>query len=127
MGLGLRNRHRYAACLGLRLRFRAAIMPSVRGWLIRGRPFAGGGRVAHVNVRRRRGLALHLGRRAQDRLHRLHIPCAAAEYAGDSRAYRVFAGLRLLVQQVLGGQDLRRRAVAALDGAALDKLLLQCG
>ena len=36
-----------------------------------------------------------------------------------------FAGIRVLVEQVLGGQQLRRRAVAALDGAAGHKLLLK--
>ena len=125
LGPGLSHRHRHAAGLGLRIQ--PAVGPAVRGWLVRGRPFAGSGRVAHVDCRGRRGLSLQLGRGPQDRLHWFHIACAAAKDAGNSGAHCSFTGLRLLVQQMLGGQNLRRRAIAALDCAALDKLLLQRG
>ena len=61
----------------------------------------------------------------EHRLDRLHITGAAADHARKRLAHFGLAGIRVLLQQSLGSQDLRRGAVAALDGAAFDKCLLQ--
>ena len=69
--------------------------------------------------------AAQLCRRAQHGLHRLDITGAPAEHTRQRLAHLRFARRRILVQQLLGGQQLGRGAVAALDRAAGDELLLQ--
>ena len=74
----------------------------------------------------RRGfLAAQPGGRAQHRLHRPDVAGAAAQHAGERLAHLGLGGIRILLQQRIRGQELRRGAVAALDRAGLDERLLQ--
>ena len=70
-------------------------------------------------------LAAQDRRGAQHRLHRLEVAGAAAQHTGKRLAHFVLRWVRVALQQLFGGQDLRRGAVTALDRPALDKCLLQ--
>ena len=62
---------------------------------------------------------------AQHRFHRLDVARASTEHAGERLTRLSFSRVEVLRQQRVRGQELRRRAVAALDGACLDERLLQ--
>ena len=113
-------RHRLSA----RLHVGAARLDTI-ATIAAGRPFPPFGRVDDVDGVGRQILAAQLCRRAQHGLHRFEIAGAAAEHAGQRRTHFAFRRVGLLVQQLLGGQQLRRRAEATLDRATGDELLLQ--
>ena len=121
-GFGRRQLHRHR--LRARLHVGAARLDAVAA-IAAGRPFPAFGRVDDVDGVGRQLLATQLRRRTQHRFHRLEIARAAAEHARQRRAHLAFRRVRVFVQQLLGGQQLRRRAEAALDGATGDELLLQ--
>lgn len=64
------------------------------------------------------------GRRQSDRLNNLHIAGAAAIVVLQSLDYLLLGGIGVLVQQRLGRQHHARRTEAALDGAHIQKCLL---
>ena len=128
--LGRRNSDGKGAGAGLGLHAviaRTAVGP-VRGKPAIGRgPLEAAGRVPHVDFQRVETLPPHLRGGAQDSLHRLCVARAAAEDAGNRLPHLPFGRVRVVVQQLLRGQELGGCAVAALDGPAGDELALQRG
>ncbi len=123
LGRGQGGRH----CSRARLRICTAGFDSVGPLVIvvHSGPFARLWDIHNLESQRQRFIALHLGGGAQHGLDRLRVAGAAAEHAGDGLAHLRFAGVRVRIQQVLGRQKLSRSTVAALDGPAGHKLLLE--
>jgi hypothetical protein len=70
-------------------------------------------------------LAAQHRRGPQHRLHRLQITRTAAQDSRKRLAHLTFSGVWVALEQLLGCQDHRRRAVTALDGAGLHEGLLE--
>ena len=126
--LGLRRGHGAGHRAGAGLGLGPGVVPAFREQIpaVGGRrPLPGRGRVHDLDLQRGHLLPAQLGRGPEHRLHGLHVAGAAAEHPGDGFPHLGLGGIGVLVQELLGGQDLGGGAVAALDGPGLDELLLE--
>jgi hypothetical protein len=72
-----------------------------------------------------RFVAAHDRRGFQHGLHRFEIARAAAQHARDRLTNFIFTRVRIFLKQTLRREDLRRRAISALDRARFNESLLQ--